>query len=587
MSKIFFFFQLFFKIFFRLIFFFSHRKSKEQIEREKQLLQQREAQLNDQQRRNLREIEAKLAQLEAERIRLSLVNQGLSNDQNAEVIHLQNQRDAILSPNGASQSPLQHAQLNSQVPGSQFAQMNSQVPGSQFAQLNSQVPGQPGQFGSQLPGAPGQPGGPGQFPGQPGQFGSQLPGAPGQYSSQFGQQPGQFSGAPGQLPGQGQFSGGPGQAYASEASRGAPGVPGQFPGQPGGAPNPSELAAWKEEQNMLQKWEQDRSVAKATHEKSLQQIEDEHQQELAKRESELRNKWQAEYESQKYQTNNDRSWVHQQLTDDILRQMSETELRLWMEHQQKSHFIDELLARRQRLLDERAWLLQQELQNKQMALSFREDDLRLKELDIQRQKELELIALSRIFFIFVETTNPEGKRTGKFLQIQVRASDTIFRICERIPHDNDLFCIKLEYNGKMLDDLDKHLLELKIPDNAQMISHLVPKADVDVLNLIPCEDCGKRFHAEVFSAHKCMKGFSQQLPSERRPVVQQSRAKPAPAPKPAPVATRTVVKTVLAQDKEVRLIPCEHCNGKFPIEKISDHAATCRPRVVYYSQYRY
>ena len=575
------------------------------------MLQQREAQLNDQQRRNLREIEAKLAQLEAERIRLSLVNQGLSNDQNAEVIHLQNQRDAILSPNGASQSPLQHAQLNSQVPGSQFAQMNSQVPGSQFAQLNSQVPGQPGQFGSQLPGAPGQPGGPGQFPGQPGQFGSQLPGAPGQpggpgqfpgqpgqfgsqlpgapgqYSSQFGQQPGQFSGAPGQLPGQGQFSGGPGQAYASEASRGAPGVPGQFPGQPGGAPNPSELAAWKEEQNMLQKWEQDRSVAKATHEKSLQQIEDEHQQELAKRESELRNKWQAEYESQKYQTNNDRSWVHQQLTDDILRQMSETELRLWMEHQQKSHFIDELLARRQRLLDERAWLLQQELQNKQMALSFREDDLRLKELDIQRQKELELIALSRIFFIFVETTNPEGKRTGKFLQIQVRASDTIFRICERIPHDNDLFCIKLEYNGKMLDDLDKHLLELKIPDNAQMISHLVPKADVDVLNLIPCEDCGKRFHAEVFSAHKCMKGFSQQLPSERRPVVQQSRAKPAPAPKPAPVATRTVVKTVLAQDKEVRLIPCEHCNGKFPIEKISDHAATCRPRVVYYSQYRY
>merc|ERR1712232_709131 len=137
------------------------------------------------------------------------------------------------------------------------------------------------------------------------------------------------------------------------------------------------------------------------------------------------------------------------------------------------------------------------------------------------------------------------------------------------PHDKELFCVKLEYNGILLEDLDKNLLELRIPDNAFMISRLLPKADVDVLNLIPCEDCGKRFHAEVFGAHKCMKQYSQELPSQRR------------------TNSRTVVSRT---SQQVEAIPCEFCEGLFPVHRYEEHYRSCNARrapVPKVTRYRY
>lgn len=50
-------------------------------------------------------------------------------------------------------------------------------------------------------------------------------------------------------------------------------------------------------------------------------------------------------------------------------------------------------------------------------------------------------------------------------------------------------------------------MDLHIPNNAWILSKLEPKADVDPLNLIPCEDCEKRFYVkQVFAAHMSSMG---------------------------------------------------------------------------------
>jgi len=330
-----------------------------------------------------------------------------------------------------------------------------------------------------------------------------------------------------------------------------------------------EVDLWREEQRVLQSFHDQQSNLQSQHLSNLQIQEEQYKAALEERAQLMRQQWEQQYGtpvSQPYPS----ALQSMSLTDDVLRQMSEAELRLYMDHAQKNQYLEEMLARRKRLLDEQAWLLQQDVQNKQMALTMREEDIRFKEQELLLQREAELRALNRVFTVFIETTNPEGKKTNKVYQMQVRAGDTVFRVCERIPHDNELFSVVLEFNGVALRQPDKTLIDLQIPDNARLLSKLEPKADVDPLNLIPCEDCGKRFHAEVFAAHKCMKNFSQVLPSDRR--------KPASGASVVPRGATVRVQSQKSTPRELQ--QCQYCDGYFPSANLRSHLNSCSRRPV-------
>ena len=539
-----------------LLFSFSiFRQQKQDVLREQQALKQREKQLNEQQKQQIKEIDDKLCQLRNERERLAGNQQQLSPGQQQQLQDLQAKRRDIL---GTEQAP---ASVFPSIPQTRESFSSQNVPQSYGSHQAPQMT-QPATLRAQNHGE--------------GHFNTMQAGQ--QQFSPYG------SGAPSN------YSGSPSQANSNQMredtslTRSAPQAYAQAGSFNAARDENPEIQAWKKEQEALQSWQQQSTNLQESHQEKLQRQEREYMQSLQQREEALRSQWTQELTQQQVQVEQERSQVHQELTDDMLCRMTEAELRMWMNHAQKNQFIDEMLARRQRLLDEQAWLLQQDLENKNMALSFREDDLRKKEWEIKQQREAERRALARVFCIIVETTNPEGKRTGKTYQMQVRAGDSLFRICERIPHDKELFCVRMDYNGKLLEDLDQNLLDLQIPDNAFMIARLLPKADVDVLNLIPCEDCGKRFHAEVFAAHKCMKQFSQELPSARRSanprttVARQSQTR-----------QQQPTRVVRAQPKTQEVIPCEYCGGLFPTTRYDSHTRSCSERksVPRVTRYRY
>ena len=613
------------------IFFFFFSQQRQEVAREQEALRQREAQLNEQQKNQIRLIDAKLAELRNERENLAHNQQQLSPGKQEQLEELQAKRRAILSPDNAnvhsmqqnSSNPIQFPSGNPNIQSMERSPIQStistnspyQVAQDQFAQQRNFPSGQTASFHNQNGGN--NPQGPygsqmgNSFP-QPNEGGGSNGG--GEYSMNPQQhQMGSYQ-QPNMQQHQQQMnrSGYPNsnnnsnfnqsstsssyssqhhqqQSYNNNNNNNNNSVPQSYSnnGQAG-----SEVEAWKREQAALQNWDQESSNLQRDHQEKLAQQEREYMQSLKQREDALRSQWTQELTQQQADNERQRSEVHQRLSDDMLLRMSEVELRLWLDHEQKNQFIDEMLARRQRLLDEQAWLLQQDLENKSMALSFKEDDLRKREWEIEQQREAEKRALQRVFCIIVETTNPEGKRTGKTYQMQVRAGDSLFRICERIPHDKELFCIRMDYNGQILEDLDKNLLELRIPDNAFMISRLLPKADVDVLNLIPCEDCGKRYHAEVFAAHKCMKNFTQELPRDQRRSQQsrpqQSRTTQTRATTQSRPQSNTRVVHV-QQPKRQEVIPCEYCEGLFPTAKYDSHVRTCSSRttVPRVTRYRY